>query len=81
VLPLEFTGGQDVESLGLTGRETFELADVTDPTAHMNVDVIARGDDGSEKRFTTVARLDTPIDVTYFKQGGILPAVLRRLAG
>jgi len=78
---LEFTGGQDAESLGLTGRESFELVGVIDPKVHMDVEVIARADDGSETRFTTVARLDTPTDVTYIKQGGILPAVLRRLAG
>ena len=81
VLPLEFTGGQDAESLGLTGRETFELLGVTDPKPHAEVEVIARADDGTEKRFTTRARLDTPTDVLYIKQGGILPAVLRRLAG
>jgi len=81
VIPLEFASGDDAESLGLTGRESFELTGVTDPKVHMQVEVIARDDDGSEKRFTTTARLDTPTDVTYIKQGGILPAVLRRLAG
>jgi len=81
VRPLQFASGEDAESLGLTGRETFELVGVTDPKVHMDVEVIARSDDGSEKRFITVARLDTPTDVTYIKQGGILPAVLRRLAG
>ena len=81
VLPLEFVDGKDADSLGLTGRETFELVDVTDPQPRMEVEVIARGDDGSERRFKTRARLDTPTDVTYIKQGGILPAVLRRLAG
>ena len=54
---------------------------MVDPKPHMEVEVIARADDGSEKRFKTRARLDTPTDVTYIKQGGILPAVLRRLAG
>jgi aconitate hydratase len=81
VLPLEFTGGQDAESLGLTGRETFELSGVTEPSPRMKVEVVAGAEDGSEKRFTTLARLDTATDVTYIRQGGILPAVLRRLAG
>jgi len=80
VFPLEFTRGEDASSLGLTGRESFEISGVTEPEPHMDVEVIARGDDGSEKRFVTRARLDTPTDVTYIKQGGILPAVLRRLA-
>jgi aconitate hydratase len=81
VIPLEFTKGEDAESLGLTGRETFTLSDVTDPSPRMNVEVVARADDGKETRFTTVARLDTATDVSYIRQGGILPAVLRRLAG
>ena len=81
VIPLEFAAGEDTDSLGLTGRESFELLNVVDPKPHMEVEVIARADDGSEKRFKTRARLDTPTDVTYIKQGGILPAVLRRLAG
>jgi aconitate hydratase len=80
VFPLEFTSGEDGSSLGLTGRESFEITGVTEPAPHMDVEVIARGDDGSEKRFVARARLDTPTDVTYIKQGGILPAVLRRLA-
>ena len=81
VIPLEFAPGEDADSLGLTGRESFELLNVVDPKPHMEVEVIARADDGSEKRFKTRARLDTATDVTYIKQGGILPAVLRRLAG
>jgi aconitate hydratase len=44
------------------------------------VTVVARADDGSERRFLAIARLDGPIDVEYFRAGGILPAVLRRLA-
>jgi aconitate hydratase len=80
VFPLEFTRGEDASSLGLTGRESFEISGVTEPAPHMDVEVIARADDGSEKRFVARARLDTPTDVTYIKQGGILPAVLRRLA-
>ncbi|MGZ4209578.1 MAG: aconitate hydratase AcnA [Actinomycetota bacterium] len=80
VLPLQFADGEDADALGLTGRETFELAGLADLSPHMSVDVIARADDGTEKRFTARARLDTQTDVDYIKQGGILPAVLRRLA-
>jgi aconitate hydratase len=42
--------------------------------------VVVRGEDGRESRFGAVARLDGPIEVEYYRQGGILPAVLRRLA-
>ncbi|MGZ4188387.1 MAG: aconitate hydratase AcnA [Actinomycetota bacterium] len=80
VLPLQFADGEDADALGLTGRETFELAGLADLSPHMSVDVIARADDGTENRFTARARLDTQTDVDYIKQGGILPAVLRRLA-
>jgi aconitate hydratase len=81
VLPLEFANGEDAESLGLSGREVYELANVTEPAPHMSIEVTARADDGRVTTFTTRARLDTPTDVWYIRQGGILPAVLRRLAG
>jgi aconitate hydratase len=80
VVPVQFRDGEDAASLGLTGRETYELAGVEDPRARMDVVVTARADDGSEKRFTTLARLDTQTDVSYIRQRGILPAVFRRLA-
>jgi aconitate hydratase len=80
VIPLEFARGEDPASLGLTGRETYDIAGVTELRPHMDVEVVARADDGGEKRFTVRARLDTQTDVDYIKQGGILPAVLRRLA-
>jgi len=81
VIPLEFTKGEDAASLGLAGRETFTLSGVTELSPRMHVEIVARADDGKETRFTTVARLDTATDVSYIRQGGILPAVLRRLAG
>jgi aconitate hydratase len=80
VLPLQFTDGQDAASLGLTGHETFDLIGTEDPAPRKIVQVIARRDDGTEIRFDATARLDTQTDVTYIRQGGILPAVLRRLA-
>jgi len=80
VVPLQFLEGEDAGSLGLTGEETFDIEGLEDPSPRMTVRVIARGEDG-EKRFDTVARLDSPTDVDYIRQGGILPAVLRKLAG
>jgi len=80
VLPLQFTGGQDAASLGLDGHETFDLSGAEDPAPRKIIGVVARRDDGTEIRFDALARLDTQTDVTYIRQGGILPAVLRRLA-
>ena len=84
VLPLQFQPGESAASLGLTGRETYTihgLAEGLEPRKRLTV--VARADDadgGREKRFETIARLDGPIDVDYYRQGGILPAVLRRIA-
>jgi aconitate hydratase len=84
VLPLQFLPGDSAASLGLTGRETFEvhgLADDLSPKKRLTV--VARADPkdgGGEKRFEAIARLDGPIDIGYYRHGGILPAVLRRLA-
>ncbi len=86
VLPLQFQPGDTAASLGLTGRETYTvegLAAGLSPRRSVTVVAtrdIAAGGDGSERRFTAIARLDGPIDVEYYRQGGILPAVLRRLA-
>ncbi|MFA5889558.1 MAG: aconitate hydratase AcnA [Actinomycetota bacterium] len=81
IIPLQFRSGEDADTLGLTGRESYELLGVTDPSPRMSVEVVARAEDGTETRFEALARLDTATDVVYVKQGGILPAVLRRLAG
>jgi len=80
VLPLQFLPGESATSLGLTGREALSIAGLAALGPRQNVTVIARSDDGRERRFQTVARLDGPIEVDYLRQGGILPAVLRRLA-
>jgi aconitate hydratase len=81
VLPLQFAPGDSVASLGLTGRETYAVAGLADGLApRQRLTVTVRDDRGSERRFEVVARLDGPIDVAYYRQGGILPAVLRRLA-
>jgi aconitate hydratase len=91
VLPLQFRPGETAASIGLTGRETFSVMGLSaglSPRQSVTVvarrDVAAGGDaaggDGSEVRFEAIARLDGPIEVDYYRQGGILPAVLRRLA-
>jgi aconitate hydratase len=81
VLPLQFLPGQNAVSLGLTGREAYTIAGMTELQPRQLVTVVARSDaDGSERTFQVIARLDGPIEVDYLRQGGILPAVLRRLA-
>jgi aconitate hydratase len=81
VLPLQFLPGESAPSLGLTGTESFTIAGLASLTPRQTVAVVARSDaDGSERTFRAIARLDGPIEVDYLRQGGILPAVLRRLA-
>ena len=81
VLPLQFVPGESVSSLGLTGRETFEISGLSDGLRpRIEVGVVARGEDGREIRFRVIARLDGEIDVTYLRNGGVLQTVLRRLA-
>jgi aconitate hydratase len=84
VLPLQFQPGESASSLGLTGRETYTIHGLAeDLSPRKRLTVVARADDadgGKERRFEAIARLDGPIDVGYYQQGGILPAVLRRIA-
>ncbi len=81
VLPLQFLTGQNRDSLGLTGRETFTITGIAaDLTPGKEVQVHAVRDDGTAMDFTAKARLDSAIDIEYYRHGGILPFVLRRLA-
>lgn len=80
VLPLEFSPGDSRESLGLTGEETFSILGVADGLApRKRVKVVARGKDGAEKTFEAVTRIDTLVELDYYKHGGILQYVLRQL--
>ena len=81
ILPLQFLPGENVASLGLTGRETFDILGVSDGLRpHQELTVVARGEDDRETRFRVASRLDGEIDVTYLRNGGVLQTVLRRLA-
>jgi len=82
VLPLQFVPGESPASLGLTGREAYTIHGLAaGPRPRQRLTIIARTDeDGRERRFDAIARLDGPIEVDYYRNGGILPAVLRRLA-
>jgi aconitate hydratase len=80
VLPLEFEPGQDAETLGLTGRETFDIAGVAQDLApRKKLTVVATADGGAKKTFTVTCRIDTPNEVDYYQHGGILQFVLRQI--
>ncbi|MDQ3867384.1 MAG: aconitate hydratase, partial [Actinomycetota bacterium] len=78
ILPLQFREGENAESLGLTGRETFAIRGVENGEAR-EATVEAAPEDGEAVRFTALVRLDTPREREYLRAGGILPYVLRRL--
>jgi aconitate hydratase len=79
VLPLQFQDGDDAESLGLTGTETYDISGHTDPGAK-TVTVTATPADGNAITFTADIRIDTPKERDYYENGGILHYVLRQLA-
>ncbi|MGD9375105.1 MAG: aconitate hydratase, partial [Anaerolineae bacterium] len=81
VLPLQFKEGDSVASLGLTGRETFDITGVAgDLKPGQQVTIVAYRDDGSQVKFKAIARLDTPVEVEYYRNGGVLHTILRRMA-
>jgi aconitate hydratase len=78
---MEFVDGQTRQSLGLTGFETYDIAGVDDAlTPRQLLTVTATGPDGAVRAFQVRARIDTPEELQYFRNGGILPYVLRNLA-
>ena len=86
VLPLQFLDGASVASLGLTGRETFDITGITAGVANAfaqsrRLTVCARREDGSATEFEVSARIETPQEVLYVRHGGILQYVLRQLLG
>jgi aconitate hydratase len=83
VLPLQFLAGESAASLGLTGRETFDLTgiDAAISSADRQLTITARHEDGESREFRVLVRIDTPQELQYFQHGGILHFVLRQLAG
>jgi aconitate hydratase len=82
VLPLQFEPGETAATLKLTGKETYHIEGVREGLAgSRKAKVRAVAADGSEKSFTVDVRVDTPQEVEYYRNGGILPYVLRQLAG
>jgi aconitate hydratase len=80
VLPLVFQPGESAASLGLTGHEKYDITGIQDGISPREVlNVKATADDGKVTNFTAIARLDTPVEVDYYKNGGILQTVLRNM--
>jgi aconitate hydratase len=86
ILPLQYAPGESTDSLGLTGREVFDLEGLSKAIASgfangRTLEVRARREDGSTLTFWATIRIDTPQEVLYYLHGGILPYVLRQLLG
>jgi aconitate hydratase len=79
VLPLEFEPGQTPASLGLTGQETYSIEGIGGLSPRKKLTVHARDDSGKTTTFQTIARADTPEEVSYYQHGGILRYVLRQM--
>jgi aconitate hydratase len=80
VLPLQFLGDDSIQSLGITGNETFDLKGLEgEIKPQQKATLVITRADGSKKEVQLLLRIDTPIEVDYYKHGGILPFVLRQL--
>ena len=78
VLPLEFADGENAESLGLTGREVYDITGLSDDLQPLqDVTVTATDEDGNVRSFSATVRIDTPVEIDYYRNGGILHTVLR----
>ena len=78
VLPLEFVDGENAESLGLTGREVYDITGLSDDLQPLqDVTVTATDEDGNVRSFSATVRIDTPVEIDYYRNGGILHTVLR----
>jgi len=80
VLPLQFREGENAATLGLNGREVFDIAGLSDAIRpRSEVTVTTTSPDGAKHTFPAIARLDSAVEVNYYRNGGILPTVLRSL--
>src|SRR4028118_1876852 len=79
VLPLQFSEGESAESLGLTGHESYDIAGLADLQPGAPLTVSAPPAEGAETAFRVKARVDSPVEVEYLRNGGILHTVLRQL--
>jgi aconitate hydratase A / 2-methylisocitrate dehydratase len=82
ILPLQFKEGETRETLELTGAETYDIVGLNDDIKPgQTLTVRVHGENGSTREFETTARIDSAIEVQYYRHGGVLQMVLRRLAG
>jgi aconitate hydratase len=79
VLPLQFKEGENATNLGLTGEETFSVFGINDIEPLSELNIVARRLNGEELKFKVITRLDTPIDIEYYQNRGILHTVLRNM--
>jgi aconitate hydratase len=80
VLPLQFMGDDSVQSLGITGSETYDLKGIEgEITPQQQATLVIHHENGQTREVPVLLRIDTPIEVDYYKHGGILPFVLRQL--
>jgi aconitate hydratase len=80
VLPLQFKAGEGAETFGITGQETLSMVAVAGdwaPRQDVTIDMVRA--DGSRTAFVVTARLDTPVEINYYRNGGILQTVLRKM--
>ena len=82
VLPLQYMNGDTAEKLGLTGNESFTITGIAEDIKPLKkVQVIAKKEDGTAIKFDAIARMDSNIEIEYYRHGGILQYVLRHFFG
>jgi aconitate hydratase len=81
VLPLQFTGADSAQTLGIKGDETIDVLGLDDIHPQQELKLLIRRSDGTQTEIKVKSRIDTAIEVDYYKHGGILPYVLRELIG
>jgi len=86
ICPLQFKSGENAESLGLSGKEVYAIEGIADGVAsefknRREVKVTATAEDGKKVEFNALVRIDTPKEIEYYRHGGILQYVLRKLLG
>ena len=79
VLPLQFKGSDSVQSLGIKGDEIFDVLGLENIKPQQDVTLVIRSADGTRREVKVLLRIDTPIEVDYYRNGGIMPYVLREL--
>jgi aconitate hydratase len=79
ILPLQFANGESADSLGLTGKERYDITGLSDLSPGAQLTITATGDDGERKEFEVRARVGSPIEFEYLRNSGILHTVLRQI--